>query len=81
MHTAIMSKNISITINAENMQYLDSQIKNRSKYINELIEKDRRIKFEEKMREGYLAQSRSIEMQEEDQLWKVAIADGIEDED
>ena len=76
-----MTKNISITINEENLKYLDSQIKNRSKYINELIEQDRRIKFEEKMREGYLAQSRSQEMQEEDRLLEVTIGDGIENED
>ncbi len=60
---------------------MDSQIKNRSKYINELIEKDRRSKFEARMRAGYIAQSQNQNMQEEDQLWEVTIGDGIEDED
>ncbi len=76
-----MTKNISITVNEENLKYLDSQIKNRSKYINELIEKDRRSKFEARMRAGYIAQSQNQNMQEEDQLWEVTIGDGIEDED
>ena len=76
-----MTKNISITVNEQNLEYLDSQIKNRSKYINELIEKDRRNKFEASMRAGYIAQSQNKEMQSEDRLWEVAIADGIVDED
>ena len=75
-----MSKNISITINEQNLKYLDSQIDNRSKYINELIESDRRSKFEDSMRQGYIAQSQNKEMQEEDELWEVTIGDGIEDE-
>ena len=68
-----MTKNISITVNEENLKYLDSQIKNRSKYINELIEQDRRSKFEARMRAGYIAQSQNQEIQEEDLLWEVAI--------
>ena len=62
-----MSKNISITINEQNLKYLDSQIDNRSK-------------FEASMRQGYIAQSQNKEMQEEDELWEVTIGDGIEDE-
>ena len=61
-----MTKNISITVNEENLKYLDSQIKNRSKYINELIEQDLRSKFEARMRAGYIAQSPNQEIQEED---------------
>ena len=75
-----MAKNISITVDRENLEYLNSQIENRSKYINELIAKDRRSKFEASMREGYIAQSRSKEMEEEDRLWEVTLEDGIEDE-
>ena len=61
-----MTKNISITVNEENLKYLDSQINNRSKYINELIEQDRRSKFAARMRAGYIAQSQNQEIQEED---------------
>ena len=50
-------------------------------YINELIEQDRRSKIEARMRAGYIAQSQNQEIQEEDLLWEVTIADGIEDED
>ncbi|AFZ37256.1 hypothetical protein Sta7437_3761 [Stanieria cyanosphaera PCC 7437] len=76
-----MTKNISITVSEKNLQYLDSQVKNRSKYINELIEKDRRSKFEASMRAGYIAQSENKEMQEEEKLWEIVIGDGIDDED
>jgi metal-responsive CopG/Arc/MetJ family transcriptional regulator len=76
-----MTKNISVTVSEQNLQYLDSQIKNRSKYINELIEKDRRNKFESSMRAGYIAQSENQEIQAEERLWEVALSDGLEDED
>ncbi|MEM6611867.1 MAG: hypothetical protein AAF652_06355 [Cyanobacteria bacterium P01_C01_bin.72] len=76
-----MSKNISITVDEQNLAYLDTQVQNRSKYINELIQKDRLHQLEASMREGYIAQSKSSEIKEEDLLWEIAIADGIEDED
>ncbi len=71
-----MSKNISITVNDANLEYLKS-LDNRSKYINELIEKDRISKLEASMREGYIAQSQSPEMKEEDLLWEVTLGDGL----
>jgi metal-responsive CopG/Arc/MetJ family transcriptional regulator len=76
-----MTKNISITVNERNLEYLDSQVKNRSKYINELIESDRQSKLEASMRAGYIAQAQDPAMEEEEKLWSIAIADGIEDED
>lgn len=76
-----MANNISITVDRENLEYLNSQVQNRSKYINSLIEKDRKSKFEASMREGYMAQSQNQEMQKEDRLWEVTLEDGIEDED
>ena len=71
-----MSKNISITVNDANLEYLKS-LDNRSKYINELIEQDRISKLEASMRAGYIAQSQSPEMQEEDILWEVTLGDGL----
>ena len=71
-----MSKNISITINEANLEYLNS-LDNRSKYINELIEKDLISRLEASMRAGYIAQSQSLEMKEEDLLWEVTVGDGL----
>ena len=76
-----MVKQISITIDDLNLDYLDHHVSNRSRYINQLIEQDRRSKFEASMRAGYLAQSQNPEIQAEDQLWEVAIGDGLEDAD
>ncbi|WP_036486825.1 hypothetical protein [Myxosarcina sp. GI1] len=72
--------NISISVDDENLSYLNSQVSNRSKYINDLIAKDRATKFEEKMREGYLAQKNNSQMKEEDRLWEITLGDGIEDD-
>ena len=71
-----MSKNISITVNEANLEYLNS-LDNRSKYINELIERDRISRLEASMRAGYIAQSHSPEMKEEDLLWEVTLGDGL----
>ena len=73
-----MVKQISITIDEQNLDYLDSQLINRSRYMNELIEKDRKSKFEASMRAGYIAQSQNPEIQAEDRLWEVTIGDGLE---
>ena len=74
-----MVKQISITLDDLNLDYLDNHVNNRSRYINKLIEQDRRSKFEASMREGYIAQSQNPEIQAEDRLWEVTIGSGIED--
>lgn len=74
-----MSRNISITIEDDNRQFLDSQTSNRSAYINKLIEKERERKFAASMEAGYKAQSEDHEIQEEDLLWELTTGDGIAD--
>ena len=74
-----MSKNISITVDDINREFLDSQTDNRSAYINKLIEQERKRQFAASMEAGYKAQSKDSEIQEEDRLWEVTVGDGIED--
>lgn len=73
--------NISISIEEENLNFLNLEISNRSKYINELIQRDRALKFAEKMKQGYLAQKNDSTITEEDRLWEATIGDGIDEED
>lgn len=73
-----MANNISISLNRENSEYLNTQVKNRSKYINDLIAKDQQEKFAELMKQGYLSQNQDPEVQEEDRLWEITAGDGID---
>ncbi len=74
-----MTKNISITLDDINREFLDSQTDNRSAFINKLIEQERKRRFAESMEAGYKAQSEDSEIQSEDRLWEVVTGDGIED--
>ncbi|MEM8720748.1 MAG: hypothetical protein AAGE84_15875 [Cyanobacteria bacterium P01_G01_bin.39] len=76
-----MPNNISISLDRDNLEYLDTQVKNRSKYINQLIAKDRQEKFAELMKQGYLSQNKDPEVQEEDRLWEITTGDGIDETD
>ena len=76
-----MANNISISLDADNLDYLNTQVKNRSKYINDLIAKDRQEKFLELMKQGYLNQNQDTEIQEDDLLWEITTGDGIDETD
>ena len=73
-----MANNISISLDRDNLEYLNTQVSNRSKYINELIAKDRQEKFAELMKQGYLSQNLDPEVREDDLLWDIITGDGID---
>lgn len=73
-----MASNISVSLDSDNLEYLNNRVKNRSKYINDLIAKDRQAKFAELMKQGYLSQNQDPEVQEDDFLWEITTGDGIE---
>lgn len=74
-----MSKNISITVDDLNREFLDSQATNRSAYINNLIERERKRVFAQSMEAGYKAQATDPQIQEDDRLWDITVGDGVED--
>ena len=73
-----MANNISVSLNRDNLEYLNARIKNRSKYINDLIAKDRQAKFAELMKQGYISQNQDPEIKEDDLLWETTAGDGID---
>ena len=73
-----MANNISVSLDRDNLEYLNARIKNRSKYINDLIAKDRQAKFAELMKQGYISQNQDPEIQEDDLLWETTTGDGID---
>jgi hypothetical protein len=76
-----MSNNISISLDRDNLNYLNTQTKNRSQYINDLIAQDRQKKFAELMKQGYLSQNQDPEIREDDKLWEITTGDGINETD
>ena len=76
-----MPNNISISLNRDNLEYLNTQAQNRSQYINDLIAKDRQEKFAELMKQGYISQNQDPEIQKDDRLWEITTGDGIGETD
>lgn len=76
-----MSNNISISLDRDNLNYINTQTKNRSQYINDLIAQDRQKKFAELMKQGYLSQNQDPEIREDDKLWEITTGDGIDETD
>ena len=74
-----MPKNISITVDDLNREFLDSQATNRSAYINNLIEQERKRVFAKNMEAGYKAQAADPQIQKDDHLWDITVGDGVED--
>ncbi len=73
-----MSK-ISINLDDSSLEFLDRVTKNRSQYINELIQQQRRKAFEAKLEADYREQSNDPEWQAEIELWHSTAGDGLDD--
>ena len=70
---------ISVNLDNSSLEFLDEVSNNRSKYINDLIERERKKAFEEKLEADYREQSNDPEWQAEVALWDCTAADGLDD--
>ncbi len=59
-------------------EYLNSVTENRSKFINDLIERQEQLNFEQRLEQAYIEQELDPEFQREKQLWECVSADGID---
>ena len=73
-----MTQKISITISDEVLEFIDRHSNNRSKYINDLIQKEKQRKFLEELKAAYIEQSQDPLFQEEVAVWDVTVGDGID---
>lgn len=74
-----MSKKISISIDDEVLDFVDTSSSNRSSFINEVLSLEKKRRFEEKLAQAYIDQSNDPEFREEFLVWDAAIADGLKD--
>ena len=70
---------ISINLEDTSLQFLDEVTNNRSQYINELIQQQRRKIFESKLEADYAEQNDDPAWQKEVALWDSTAQDGLDD--
>ncbi|MEM9809443.1 MAG: hypothetical protein AAF959_29700 [Cyanobacteria bacterium P01_D01_bin.56] len=73
-----MSKKVSITLDDEVLSFVDCSASNRSKFINDLLLKEKRRVFMQELEDAYTEQGNAPEFQEEISAWDVAAGDGLD---
>ncbi len=76
-----MAQKISITLDQEVLEFIDSQTTNRSKLINEVFAKMRKNYALEQWKQAYIDQAQDSEEITEIELWDITAGDGLIDED
>jgi predicted CopG family antitoxin len=71
---------IAISISDRAYRYLNGVTENRSKFINDLLEKQEQEDFERILEQAYIDQEQDSEFHQEKQLWECAVADGLGEE-
>lgn len=72
-----MSTQVSITLDSEVLQFIDSQTQNRSDFINELLRREQRRQFQHDLANAYIEQADDPDLQAELELWDVVVGDGL----
>lgn len=70
---------ISINLDDSSLKFLDEITENRSKYINDLIQQQKKKAFEAKLEADYREQSKDKQWQAEIELWDSTAGDGLDD--
>lgn len=74
-----MTAKISITLDDEIVEFVDSQGSNRSKIINDLLAKARQEKLEADLKAAYIDQNNDPNFWSEFELWDSTIGDGLDE--
>ena len=72
-----MNTKISINLESESIEYLDSVTNNRSAYINQLIKADLKRLRDRQLEQAYIDQENDPEFHQEKQLWECVSGDGL----
>lgn len=73
-----MSKKVSITLDEKVLEFVDRSSKNRSKYINEVLLREKKKSLLKELEDAYKEQSEDPEFLEEIAVWDVAVGDGLD---
>jgi metal-responsive CopG/Arc/MetJ family transcriptional regulator len=72
-----MSKKVSITLDDEVLSFVDRLAGNRSSFINDILQKEKRRIFMQELEDAYKEQVNDPMFQEEISLWDVTAEDGL----
>lgn len=72
---------IGINISDRSLKYLDKAAKNRSAFIDRLIEEKRKKDFQEELEKAYIDQENDPEFHAEVEAWDCVVGDGIDEEE
>jgi predicted transcriptional regulator len=72
-----MSKKVSITLDDEVLNFVDTLASDRSSFINEVLGKEKRRIFMQKLEDAYTEQANEPDFQQEISVWGVMVADGL----
>lgn len=74
-----MTKKISISIDDEVLNFVDTSSSNRSSFINEVLECEKKRRFEESLAAAYIEEASDPEFLTEVRVWDVTASDGLQD--
>ena len=72
-----MSKKVSITLDDEILKFVDELASDRSSFINEVLWKEKRRIFMQKLEDAYTEQANDPDFQQEMSVWGVTVGDGL----
>ena len=75
-----MTIKISITLEDEIVDFIDSQGKNRSKIINDVLAKAKKEQLQKELKAAYIDQNNDPEFWAEFELWDTTVGDGLDGE-
>ena len=72
-----MSKKVSITLDDEVLSFVDQLATNRSRFINDILLREKRKIFMKELEEAYQEQGNDPVLQAETAVWDVTAEDGL----
>lgn len=67
-----MSAKVSITLDAEVLEFVDRSSKNRSQFINEILSQEKKRQALKELEDAYTELANDLEYQTETRLWEMA---------
>jgi len=72
-----MSKKVSITLDEEVLNFVDSRTNNRSSFINNILLKEKKRIFIKELADAYKEQANDPTFQAEISVWDITVTDGL----
>lgn len=71
------SKKVSITLDDDVLDFVDQLASNRSSFINDILQQEKRRIFMKELENAYKDQANDTEFQAEVSVWEITVGDGL----